>query len=286
MDRRLTYARAKSSCVRLAKKLEGRIGASKSTPQIQYILKQIKLLKDMTADENVEKNGIVFEINDVLAEALPDFINGRIDSDAVFAKLRSEVGPFWWSRLMMESPMNDYAEFCFQFAKDLPQINGHLLELGGGVGNLSRLVTGIPEKYYRTDIEKIFLTGRYSSDEFVYDFETPCSLRGLDIVIAVNSLHRARDKAKTLVNIYETLKPGGIFVMAEGEPYVAPSEPWALGLVFSLMKGWWDIGGFETRTVWSSHMALAGFVDIGTRPMLEDGLYDLGGVVWGYKSTR
>ncbi|MBL7687765.1 MAG: class I SAM-dependent methyltransferase [Bdellovibrionaceae bacterium] len=291
----MEYRKARNLCIRLAQTVSAKIGCVQAAhPQARYALEQVELLREMKVDDcGIEATGVIVEITAALAEVLPKFIVGDIDEAGAFASLREVVGPFWWARLMQEPPMQDYAKSCFEFTRMLPHISGDVLEIGAGVGNYSQLISKIPKKYYRTDIQRSFLTGQYSKNEFVYDFDAKSDLRNLDMVVSVNGLHCSRDKTKALRNMFEVLKPGGVIVLAEGEPIVSLSgEPWALGIIFSIVSGWWAVGGFETRENWISYLKASGFESIGTSRLLESAgngenqMLDLGGLIWGYRSSK
>ena len=193
--------------------------------------------------------------------------------------------PRFWERLMTEWPMGAYAELAAAHLKSHRDLRGaRVLELGAGVGNTSRLIAeDAGEGYLRTDLHPGQLQ-RCSAPGAIarYDFNGPGEWRDLDIVFAVNALHCASSIERSLGCAYEMLRPGGLLLLAEGEPRTTETLPWALTYFFGLFDGWWNVGGFRARTEWREALQATGFVGLGAEPM-RAGEHDLGGLVWGRK---
>lgn len=73
-----------------------------------------------------------------------------------------------------------------------------------------------------------------------------------------NALHCARDPAITMQRIDRMLNQGGLFLIAEGQPWTNPGVPWALNVPFGMVDGWWDRGGFLDRAKWLACCASSG----------------------------
>lgn len=194
--------------------------------------------------------------------------------------------PGLWLRLMREWPMGDYARMAVDFLIGHGLVGGNILELGAGVGNASILIGDhVGENYTRTDLkvsllERLKLPGKIAS----FDFDKPGMWRNLDTVFAVNALHCATDKPRSIASIHKMLKVGGVLLMGEGAPVTDNrGTPWALTGFFGLFDGWWDIGGFLPRDQWLKIMDDAGFVSLGHAALVA-GKHDLGGLVWGVKA--
>lgn len=193
--------------------------------------------------------------------------------------------PSFWKKLMTEWPMKDYALLTSNFMIKMGLLeNKNIVELGAGVGNTSTLVASyIHGHYIRTDIfPDICKRTPLLGDVCYYDFNEPPFLENQDIVFAVNALHCAKDKRKTLMYINKMLKEGGILVAGEGMPNTQEQTPWALNAFFGLFDGWWDQGGFISRSVWLEFLESVGFCDWGYS-VLRAGKHDLGGIFWAKK---
>ena len=124
-----------------------------------------------------------------------------------------------------------------------------VVELGAGVGSASRQIA-LPTDvdYLRTDKNPFLLRGDLQRRVTCYDFDTPSTLRNVDSVFAGNALHCARDYRASLSHVYETLRNGGTFLLAQ----------------------------------WISDLEEVGFRSIEWR-CLQAGEHDLGGLIWGRK---
>lgn len=185
-----------------------------------------------------------------------------------------------WERFMTEWPLGSYARIVAQLLEERDLLHGRVLELGAGVGNTSRLVAAkIAGDYIRTDLVPAVNEQRRAPGTFErFDFNRPGRWRSLDLVFAVNALHCATSRPRTLAFIREMLRPGGALVLGEGVPETVPGMPWALTFLCGLFVGWWDVGGFVPRAAWLRELADVGFRDISYRRLIS-GSHDLGGVL-------
>jgi SAM-dependent methyltransferase len=125
--------------------------------------------------------------------------------------------------------------------KWLPKKNKiKLLELGGGTGSSSEIlisklkerhVISNIEEYIFSDISPVFLRAgniaimKNAPQDFQYslktiDFNKPLIKQGiktndLDIVYGVNTLHVAKNLTRTLREIHNVIKPGGLIIISE-----------------------------------------------------------------------
>lgn len=236
---------------------------------------------------------------------LKKYNSGQItvsDSDMVFESLRvmqNDLGEIlynaktgnelmkqhkgMWRELMSGFPMGLYAILCTQFLVKRKLLDGDVLELGAGVGNASNLIEAhVNDAYIRSDyaedLNKRYVKGRYIQ----VDFNQRLPLENMDTIFAVNALHCADDKGKTISYIYNALNTNGVFVLAEGQRNPYKDYPWILNIFYGMFNGWWDKGGFLNRTEWIEFMQNAGFTNIGWSK-IRAGRYDLGGIIWGEK---
>lgn len=279
------YFLSRDSCIRVCRTILQEVNNERTSlgAQVEYLLSQARAIGAMPfLAQGVLPGHIVNDVMSVLESALPRMIKGEIPLSGLMQVLREKLGPFWWERLMVEAPMGTYAKLCAEFLESRQRFSGSILELGAGVGNLSRLLQGRVGRFIRTDIQPAFLNRRYADEESVYDFNAPGPWRDLDTIVAVNCLHCAGDKRVAIANAMAMLAPGGLLVLAEGSPYVQPNEPWALNILFGLFDGWWDQGGFIARAKWLETFEQCGFTAIGSVPLTSAG-FDFGGLVFGEK---
>lgn len=168
--------------------------------------------------------------------------------------LRGEIDPLEllfptsdWSiarSLYEEQPIARYlnsiiAEVVIASIKGYGKKNMRFLEIGAGTGATTYSVLSSLHKigvennieYVFSDISQLFLTNameRFAENSSfkaqVLDINTDFTIQGVgaasqDVVIAVNVLHDAVDLRFTLLEILETLTPGGILVFTEGFAY-------------------------------------------------------------------
>ncbi len=283
-DSRLqTYRKLKSKAKNLAKAILKTELRGPANPQIQYFLDQAKHIEKFSIENCSDvEGGIAGEIMDALCLLMPEFISGTLTSSQTLFKLNIAL-PGYWYKLMTLPPMGEYATLAAEFIlSDEKLFTNSILELGSGVGNLTSLIAHKAQDYVRTDKESKLLNKRWAVREEVYDFNYGGAWKGQNLVVAVNAVHCATDKIKTLEHIYSMLKQGGQILLSEGQSPVCAGEPWALNLLFGLYDGWWDRGGFLERGVWTTYLKKAGFKKISYRA-LTAGEYDFGGIIWAEK---
>lgn len=190
-----------------------------------------------------------------------------------------------WSRLMRAWPMQPYADQVASFLSKRRLLDRLVIELGAGVGTASSLVAPhVRGEFICTDVMPLLMRRPPKGSRTAqYNFDDPGAWTNVSTFFAVNALHCARDKRKTLTEFNRMLKPGGIVVLAESIPTTdAAGTPWPLNMPFGLFKGWWDIGGLLSREQWLELFRETGFREQGYQRRLA-GAYDLGGLVWGIK---
>nr|WP_191909876.1 class I SAM-dependent methyltransferase [Microbispora cellulosiformans] len=223
-----------------------------------------------------------YDALDVLVEEWPSLAVGRLDGADV---MRSRPG--LWGRLMTEWPMMEYADALVAALPRLYTGTESVLEIGSGVGNATaRLAPLYRERLVWTDRElSLVRHSRWPGTGRVFDFdlEPPDDLGRFDAIVGINALHCAADIARTLGRLRRLLLPGGILLLAEGNsPTRSDGTPWALDLLFNAFDGWWDRGGFRTRSEWREALSSQGYTDIRTSAMTA-GSDDLGGLIWAYR---
>ena len=221
-------------------------------------------------------SGAAFEALDKLLEDWPQLCSGSTTGELAYA----QSGDLW-ERLMNEPPMGTYARLTAAFLADRIRSGDKVVELGAGVGNASRLLT-LPDEvvYIRSDKNPLLLKqSNLPGTPVRYDFDRPPSIADVDIVFAVNTLHCAADPRRTLSYIKQMLRPGGVLMLAEGEPRPKDGRRWPLDVLFCQFRGWWDRGGFRTRSTWMDDLCAEGYRDVGYQRLLA-GASDLGGLVW------
>jgi long-chain acyl-CoA synthetase len=221
-------------------------------------------------------NGAAFEALDKLLEDWPQLHSGETTGELAYA----QSGDLW-ERLMYEPPMGTYAHLAAAFLNGCVRSGHKVIELGAGVGNTSRLLK-LPEQvvYVRSDKNALVLKQRNLPGTSVrYDFDHPSSISDADIVFAVNALHCAENPRRTLSYLKRMLCTGGTLILAEGEPRPEGDRRWALDVLFCQFQGWWDRGGFRSRSTWIEDLRAEGYGDVGYQRLVA-GASDLGGLVW------
>lgn len=272
--------RAKSR--KLALKILEESGCRLEDPQIRYLVEQSKRMANIETGHVAHSGGSAGRVLDFLSNNIAEFLRGRLSVLELRRKLIIQLGYRYWEDLMTESPMKEYADMCAQFLIDHDLLEGSTLELGAGIGNVSRKIGRIAREYIRTDKYEDLLREGYGGVCAQYDFDLPGSFRNFHTVFAANALHCAADKVVTLGYIREMLAPGGRLVLAEGQDPVQSDEPWCLNLLFGIYDGWWDHGGFLQRADWLNALHQTGFVQVEYQPLCA-GSFDLGGLIWGTK---
>jgi glycosyltransferase involved in cell wall biosynthesis len=111
-----------------------------------------------------------------------------------------------------------------------PHLGTHVLELGAGIGNLTRLLSPRRRRYVATDIEPELLTRlqcrlqhRPNLETAICDLTRPDDFRPfhsqMDSVVCLNVLEHIDDDLLGLRNIHSTLRPGGkaIILVPQGQ---------------------------------------------------------------------
>jgi hypothetical protein len=225
------------------------------------------------------RDGAVFEALSKLRVDWPDLRTGKLRGESAYTS--SQV---LWERLMCEWPLGSYASMASEFVNFYAEKWHSVVELGAGVGSASRQIA-LPTNvdYLRTDRNPFLLREDLPGRVNCYDFDTPSTLRNVDLVFAVNALHCASNYRASLSHVYEMLRVGGTFLLAEGCPRTTEqAQPWALNVFFCQFEGWWDRGGFRSRDEWIADLEEVGFRSIEWR-CLQAGEHDLGGLIWGRK---
>ncbi|NPV78179.1 MAG: AMP-binding protein [Anaerolineae bacterium] len=231
-------------------------------------------------DHSLVESVPAMQLQQLIVENIEGIIDGTVRGEELVRKKKG-----LWERLMCEWPMNSYAEMAANFLLDQGLLKGRTLELGAGVGNTSRLISaGVNESFIRTDINpEILARLSHPGKNEYYDFNAPGRWNNLDTIFAVNALHCAVDKHKTIAHLYEMLSFDGTLLLAEGSPRTdKKGTPWALNGLFGIFDGWWNISGFLRRDQWIDIFVETGFRQWGYS-QLRSGEHDLGGLLWAVK---
>ena len=120
------------------------------------------------------------------------------------------------------------------FSKLAPHVHGDVLEIGSGIGNLSRLIVEQAKTVVLSDMEAHYLdalAAAFAGDRRVtvapYDLDgepsSAIASRRFDTIVAVNVVEHIRDDQALVRRLTALLKPGGKLVV-----YV-PACPFAYG---------------------------------------------------------
>ena len=120
------------------------------------------------------------------------------------------------------------------YSKLAPHVRGDVLEIGSGIGNLSRLIVESAAHVVLSDMEPHYLEAlaqTFAGDSRVtvarYDLDAAPSAaiasRRFDAIVAVNVIEHIRDDRSLVATLASLLKPGGKLVV-----YV-PACPFAYG---------------------------------------------------------
>ena len=168
------------------------------------------------------------------------------------------------------------------------------LELGGGLGSGAEALLAalapdrMPRAYRFTELAPIFLRRARRALEPRYagvlsfaglDMDRPFADQGVDpssqdLVVAVNTVHVARDLRFTLGEVWGALRPGGLLLLGE---CLRPFDGVAVytELVFNLLEAFRaprlepplrPNGGFLTPEQWLGLLESSGFADCGLYP--------------------
>jgi SAM-dependent methyltransferase len=122
------------------------------------------------------------------------------------------------------------------YSKLSGEIRGDVLEVGSGIGNLSRLIARDAERVVLTDMESHYLATlrrnfedgeRVQVARFDLEHEPPPEVAGrrFDSIVAVNVIEHLRDDRTAVLRLARLLKPGGKLLV-----YV-PACPFAYGQI-------------------------------------------------------
>jgi long-chain acyl-CoA synthetase len=256
-------------------------GPDARTPPARYIAREsARLLNSGAVPARLPGAGVAGEALSLLAANWPGIADGTLSGAGMIRRV-----PGLWGRLMGEWPMGDYAGMMAAHLTARPDLSGRVLELGAGTGATSRLLDGhAGDGYVRSD-RHLTLLGAGPGTTMAVDFDeaVPAPLdhpaAGWDVIFATNALHCAADRPAAIGRIAAALAPGGRLILAEGSPEPSPGVPWALNLLFGLLPGWYDRGGFRPRWEWLTLMTSAGLTAPGYA-QLRAGHNDLGGLIW------
>jgi SAM-dependent methyltransferase len=216
---------------------------------------------------------------DKLARDWPQMREGALSGELAYAG-----EPVLWERVVCDAPLGTYGRMAASFLNREVRPGHTVVELGAGVGAASRHLR-FPDRvrYLRTDLNPFLLRRKtLPGVPKRYDFDQPSSLRGADMVFAVNALHCAADPRRSLRHVHAMLREGGRVLLAEGHPKPSPEHPWALDFLTCQFKGWWDRTGFRNREAWTDDLRAAGFRRVQFR-RLAAGAHDLGGLIWAHR---
>ncbi len=120
------------------------------------------------------------------------------------------------------------------YSKLAAGVRGDVLEIGSGIGNLSRLIARTADRLMLSDVEPHYLEAlrrTFAGDPRVeiarYDLDeappAPIASRRFDAIVAVNVIEHIKDDAVLVQRLSALLKPGGKLLV-----YV-PACPFAFG---------------------------------------------------------
>lgn len=212
----------------------------------------------------------------IIDQHIEEFWAGQLSGHELIKKANA------WENLMCMEPMGNYAKLTNQFVRENDLLGLDFLEVGAGVGNFTRLViqdaTG---KYTRSDLKSKFLHGAFGTAEAEVDISVGSVLTA-DVVVGVNVFHCVPDYANAVQNMWKSVRPSGTLIITEGNPDPSGHGVWALDLLFGLIDGWWDAGGFRTRQEWLDVLNTLDAQEFGYS-VYREGSNDCGGLYWAKK---
>ncbi len=114
------------------------------------------------------------------------------------------------------------------FEKFRPHVRGRVLEIGSGIGNITRFLVHCPEVVatdvdprYLRELETVF--GRYANVHVQkMDVERPPrSLGTFDTIVALNVLEHIEDEGRAFENLHRRLRPGGrLIALVPAHPFL------------------------------------------------------------------
>jgi SAM-dependent methyltransferase len=238
-----------------------------------------------------------YRVSEVAARHFPAFLRGEVTGEAVlFGPDHFDLWPAYFSNANPLYAVNN-AVVAAAARELLATAPGSVLELGGGLGSgTEALLDGLaperlPASYRFTEIAPIFLRRARRGLEgrlpgvltfAALDMDRPFADQGVapasqDLVVAVNTLHVARDLRFTLGEVWAALEPGGLLLLGE---CLRPFDGVALHteLVFNLLEAFRaprlepplrPNGGFLTPEQWLGLLEISGFVGCGLYPDLR-----------------
>lgn len=226
-----------------------------------------------------------------MVEHVPEFLRGeRTGEDILFSPAAL---PLWFDYFSNDNLLYQINNRLGAEAvlRALPQRPATLLEIGGGSGSaavavaerlardarLSRI-----ERYAFTEVVPTFLRraertlrARFPEMALTFsklDMDHDFAQQGIepvsaDVVYSVNTIHVAKDLGRTLAQVRETLKPGGVAVFSECvRPYAG--QPIYVEFVFNFLENFTGVAtdpetrpnhGFLTPQNWRDAFRAAGF---------------------------
>lgn len=237
-----------------------------------------------------------YEVLELAARSLPRVLEGSLrGEDALFGP---QTLALWFSYFSNDNPL--YApsnRLAAVAAERAAPPSPRVLEVGGGGGSAAqeigrRLATAgkIPWLYHFTELQPAFLRRgarlaqaafppQTAFKAFRYDINLPpwtqdVAPRQYDLVVAVNTLHLARDLPTTLAMLKSCLADGGAIVLGE---LIRPAGTGTvhLELPFSLLSSYRETAaaghagrpaGFLSEATWREVFAAAGFTQVEILP--------------------
>lgn len=242
-------------------------------------------------------HGANFDLLDGVRTHIPPFFAEGKPGDGLLFDLA--LFPLWLAYFRNDNPVY-YPNNLLALLALREGLSGgsRVLELGGGAGSFARLVArrgaaegwlGRISEYVFTDVAPAFL--RRAQRELGADAPglplrfRPLDLNrslgdqgieaaGLDVIVAINVVHVARNLEAALRDLRSRLKPGGRLVLGE---CMKPSlgHPIYLEFVFSFLRSftdveldprWRPVHGFLTPEAWRAALEHAGFRELACIP--------------------
>ena len=143
------------------------------------------------------------------------------------------------------------------------KIRGQVLELGSGVGNLTKLIQDYCD-VIPSDLSVSFINEYNPNDKAIrIDFNEKFDIPpGTEAVVSCNALHCADNKCNLMKHLYRSMEKGSSLIIAEGNRFMYDEVRWPFDFVFQLFDGWFDNSGFGTEEGWVSVIYQAGFSQI------------------------
>lgn len=232
-------------------------GKNAVTDEAKKIANSAQKMIDEYSKYNLDLYDLYHEpIFDWMSYNLDLILNGKLTGEDFIKN-----NPSGWDHLM-NNLMGIYPKCMDKIMQEI-NIKGDVLELGSGVGNLTKYISKYCE-VITSDLSVNFINQFYKNKKSVrIDFNTSFDIpQNVNAVVACNALHCANDKLFTLKNIYEKMPKKAYFILGEGEKFPDGKNRWAFDYVFQLFKGWNDNTGFLTEEEWVKILKAAGFEEI------------------------